>query len=88
MTLTIYTNFGSPFPRRLHINLALIGQAVAEEMMFEIVEGQDDNDNRHRLDGYAISSPCKPNGSGELKIMYTPRKSVAQWRLTVMSWTC
>ena len=25
-----------------------------------------------RLDGYTISSPCEPNGSGELKIMYTP----------------
>ena len=56
--------------------------------MFEIVEDQDDNDNGHRLDGYTISSPCEPNGSGELKIVYTPRKSVAQWRLIVMSCTC
>ena len=22
----------------------------------------------HRLDGYTISSPCEPHGSGELKI--------------------
>ena len=35
VTLTIYTNFGSPFPRRLHINFALIGQAISEERMFD-----------------------------------------------------
>ena len=36
VTWTIYTNFGSPFPRRLHIKkLALIGLAVSEEKMFE-----------------------------------------------------
>ena len=34
MTLTIYINFLSPFLRRLHIKLALIGQAVSEEKMF------------------------------------------------------
>ena len=39
--------------------------------MFEIVydDGQTDDgqtDGR-RLDGYTISSPCEPNGSGELK---------------------
>ena len=36
--------------------------------MFEIV--YDDDDGRttdgRRLDGYPISSPCEPNGSGEL----------------------
>ena len=31
--------------------------------MFEIVY----DDGRRRLDGYPISSPCEPNGSGELK---------------------
>ena len=38
VTWTIYINFRSPFPRWLHINLALIGQAVSEEKMFENVD--------------------------------------------------
>ena len=48
VTWTIYIIFRSPFPRRLHINLALIGQAVSEEKMFEIV---DDDDNGRRSMG-------------------------------------
>ena len=32
VTCTIYISFLSYFPRRLHINLALIGQAVSEKM--------------------------------------------------------
>ena len=40
VTWTIYTNFRSPFPRRPHINLALIGQAISEEKMFENVNGR------------------------------------------------
>ena len=40
VTWTIYINFRSPFPRRLHIKLALLGQAVSEEKMFEIVNGR------------------------------------------------
>ena len=39
--------------------------------MFEIVYDGRTTDGR-RLDGYPISSPCEPNGSGELKKMYTP----------------
>ena len=35
VTWTIYTNFDSPFTRRFHINLRLIGQVVLEEKMFE-----------------------------------------------------
>ena len=35
VTLTIYTNFHSPYLTMLHISLALIGQAVSEEKMFE-----------------------------------------------------
>ena len=35
VTWTIDMNFGSPFPRRLHINLALIGQAVSEKKTFD-----------------------------------------------------
>ena len=40
VTWTIDKNFGSPFPRRLHINLALIGQAVSERKTFEILDGR------------------------------------------------
>ena len=40
VTWTIYTNICVPFPRRFHINLALIGQLVPEEKMFENGERQ------------------------------------------------
>ena len=41
--------------------------------MFEIVydDGRTTDDGQtdgRRLDGYTISSPCEPNGSGELKM--------------------
>ena len=49
--------------------MALIGQAVSEEKIFE--NGGRTTDGRTtdgcRLIGYTISSPCEPNGSGELK---------------------
>ena len=49
---------------------ALIGLAVSEEKIFE--NGGRTTDVRRtdgrRLDGYTISSPCEPNGSGELKM--------------------
>ena len=32
------TNFRSPYQRRLHIKFGLIGQAVSEKKMFEIVD--------------------------------------------------
>ena len=36
--------------------------------MFEIVyDGRRRRTDGRRLDGYTISSPCEPNGSGELK---------------------
>ena len=35
--------------------------------MFEIVYDDDVRTDGCRLDGYTISSPCEPNGSGELK---------------------
>ena len=36
--------------------------------MFEIVDGRTmDDDGRTPEHGYTISSPCEPNGSGELK---------------------
>ena len=34
-TMTIYLNFRSPFPERIYMKLALIGQAVSEKKMFE-----------------------------------------------------
>ena len=48
--------------------MALIGQAVSEEKIFEIVDGQTD-DGRTPDHGHPISSPCEPNGSGELNII-------------------
>ena len=35
--------------------------------MFEIVYDDGRMTDGRRLDGYTISSPCEPNGSGELK---------------------
>ena len=60
-------------------NLALIGQAVSMKKIFEnggrTMDGQMDDgrtDGRTtdgcRLNGYTISSPREPNGSGELII--------------------
>ena len=40
VTKTIYINFRSPFPRRLNIKFGLIGQAISEKKMFEIVIGR------------------------------------------------
>ena len=37
------------------------------EKIFEIVDGRTD-DGRTPDHGHPISSPCEPNGSGELKI--------------------
>ena len=71
---TIYINFRSPFPRRLHINLALIGPWVSEEKMFEHC-GRRTPDH-----GYPISSPCEPEGSGELK-RQKKRRKMGPWRV-------
>ena len=52
--------------------MALIGQAVSEEKIFEIVDGRTDgrrtDAGRTPDHGHPISSPCEPNGSGELKM--------------------
>ena len=40
------------------------GLGVAEKKMFEMCERRRRRAAEH---GYAISSPCEPNGSGELK---------------------
>ena len=37
--------------------------------MFEIVYDDGRTTDGRRLDGYPISSPCEPNGSGELKMV-------------------
>ena len=53
-------------------NLGLIGKVVSEEKIFENGGRQTPTDGRtdgRRLDGYIISSPCEPNGSGELIIL-------------------
>ena len=47
--------------------MALVGQAVSEKKIFEIVDGRTD-DGRTPDHSHPISSPCEPNGSGELKI--------------------
>ena len=58
--------------------MALVGQAVSEKKIFEIVDGRTDGwttDGRTPDHGHPISSPCEPNGSGELKIgipLHTP----------------
>ena len=46
--------------------MALIGQAVSEEKIFEN-GGRRTDDGRTTEHGYTISSPCEPDGSGELK---------------------
>ena len=55
--------------------MALVGQEVSEKKIFEIVDGRTDgrttdgrtDDGRTPDHGHPISSPCEPNGSGELK---------------------
>ena len=57
--------------------MALVGQAVSEKKIFEIVDGrrtdERTDDGRTPDHGHPISSPCEPNGSGELKMKpWTP----------------
>ena len=66
MTWTIYTNFCSPFPRRRHVKFGFDWPGG--------FRGEDVRNCGRTTDGwtpehgYTISSPCEPNGSGELKI--------------------
>ena len=60
--------------------MALIGQAVSEKKIFE--NGGRRTDGRTTEHWYTISSPCEPDGSGELKTktnedncVFTPHKS-------------
>ena len=51
--------------------MVLIGQAVLETKIFEIVDGgQTDDDRRTRDHGHPTSSPCEPKGSGELTTIF------------------
>ena len=53
----------------------MIGQAVSEEKTFENGGRQRQQRPRRTPEhGYTISSPCEPNGSGELKSVITPFK--------------
>ena len=73
VTWTIYINFRSPFPRRLHIKFGFDWSSGfrGEDLWKWWTDGRTDDgrtdDDGRRLDGYTISSPCEPNGSGELK---------------------
>ena len=59
VTWTIYIDFRSPFLRMLHMrSLALIGQTVSEEKIFEIVNDVVGRTPEH---GHPISSPFEPS---------------------------
>ena len=63
------TKYCSPYPRRLHIKFGFdLPSGFGVEDVWNCLRRTDDGrtDGR-RLDGYTISSPCEPNGSGELK---------------------
>ena len=49
--------------------MALIGQAVSEKKIFENGGRRRTDDGRTPDHGHPISSPCEPNGSGELKTL-------------------
>ena len=59
------TKYRSPYPRRLHIKYGFDLPSGFGEVFFEHCERRTDG---RRLDGYTRSSPCEPNGSGELII--------------------
>ena len=66
--------------------MALIGQAVSEKKIFEN-GGRRTDDGRTTEHGYTISSPCEPDGSGELKIRYTPANPSFSIWWVYFSWT-
>ena len=69
VTWTIYINtFVPPSIGGSTKNLALIGQAVSEKMFEKCGRTTEDEGRQRTTDhGYTISSPCEPEGSGELK---------------------
>ena len=81
VTWIIYINFRSPFPRRLHMKFGF-DWSVSEEKKFENVNGRRQRRRRRRRQrtpdhGYTISSPCEPEGSGELKMTEKKKKNSA-----------
>ena len=68
VTWTVWTNFRSPIPWRLHMKFALIGQAVSEKKMFKKCGRQRRTGNGACL--YYTSLPNEPKGSGELIISW------------------
>ena len=60
----------SPYPRRLHIKFGFDWPSGFGEDS-SIVDDADGRTDGRQLDGYTISSPCEPNGSGELKKLST-----------------
>ena len=67
VTWIIYTNFGYPFLRRFHIKYGFDWSSGFRGDLLKWWTDGRTTDGR-RLDGYSISSPCEPNGSGELTI--------------------
>ena len=62
----IYINFCSPFPRRLNIKFGFDRPSGFREE--DVWKMWTDAGRRRTTDhGYTISSPCEPEGSGELK---------------------
>ena len=60
----------SPTPMMLQVNLVAIDPLVAEIFMFEQTQ-------RHRLDGYTISSPCELQILDEFEIQILGRMSTS-----------
>ena len=55
-------NLSFPLPKGAPHGLALIGPAVSEEKIFEIVDGRRrTDDGRMTEHGHPISSPCEPS---------------------------
>ena len=70
MTWTAYINYRSPFPRRLHIKFGFDRPSGFQEEDVRALwttDGRRTTDDGRRIHWYTISSPCEPNGSGELK---------------------
>ena len=66
VTWTIYTNVCSNFPRRLYIKFGFDWPSGLGRDVLKIVDRR--TDGRMQWQGYTISPPCEPNGSGELII--------------------
>ena len=66
VTWTIYISLGSPFPRRLHIKFGFDRPSRFREEDVWALWTTTTTDGRMTDHWYTISSPCEPNGSGEL----------------------